>query len=221
MEKYHNRHPPLPSLPWSPNYCIWVPCHPTVAFSPRPPKDWWTPSQALVQSSRVLSWCVPLRAARLGAHSGFIQTRRGNCWEKDDDAAATFRSKTTRCLYQWQKNSVRSGTAAESSSLVAVTGDVYARRYSRSGWPTTPVHGCAEQHLWWFAPHPEPSLGARSALPQRTSARGSPREWRDGSAAPNSSVVHYRWVSLRLVHVCDAARQRQLKCTAPRKIGQI
>lgn len=170
------------------------PCHPTVAFSLREYSR-WTLTRSLIR------WCVPLRAARLSAHSGFIQTRRGNCWER----------KTQLQLLSVKVFSVSIGDRK-------TPGDLEQQRNIKV-FPAQFTHGDTGEgdrrpasmgvlsscHLWWYASHFELSLGARSALPQHTSSGGSVWEGHDGSAARNSSVVHYRWVSLRLVHVCNEA----------------
>lgn len=145
MEKYHNRPPCLlsnsPPPPPCPGLLITVSGSRVTPQSRSPRKNRWTLTQALVQQGPELV----RPAARSSVQCAFrvYPNTPGQLLGKDD-AAATFTCKSIWCLYQWQEDSGRSVTRAESRSLVGVPGDVYARRY-RSGWPSTRFHGCAEQ----------------------------------------------------------------------------
>lgn len=110
-----------------------------------------------LSSSRVPSWCVPLRAARLGAHSGFIQTLRGNCWERTP-------------LLQLLSVEVFDVAIGDRKTL----GDLEQKRNlgALSVLPATFTHGdtgvgdrrpasmgvLSSCHLWWYASHLELTL---------------------------------------------------------------
>lgn len=145
MEKYHSRPPCVlstsPPPPPCPGLLITVFGSRVTPQSRSPRKNRWTLTKALVQQGPELV----RPAARSSAQCAFrvYPNTPGQLLGKDD-IAATFKCKSIWCLCQWQEDSGRSGTTAESRSLVGVTGGVYARRY-RSGWPSTHFHGCAEQ----------------------------------------------------------------------------
>lgn len=114
-------------------------------MSPRssrsPRKNRWTLPQTLVQQGPELV----RPAARTSAECAFgVYPNTPEQLLGTDHTAATFACRSIWCLYEWQEDSGRSGTRAESKSLVGVTSDVYARWY-RSGWPSTRFHGCAGQ----------------------------------------------------------------------------